>query len=95
MASNYRKVLHGYTTQARFYANQIQINPADEEWVSPGWTRMENGHVKPVFLLLDGRPFVILNGTSHLDAVITSIDPATIRATEEECYPPRVVSVHA
>ena len=76
--------LRGYTAQARYYAQYF--GQPDGSWKGLGWTRLDNGAVKPVFQHAKGQPVIVLDGTDHLSVVIYAIDPQEIRANEDDCY---------
>lgn len=81
------KTLHGYTAQARYYAEHLATYDGDGDWQQLGWARLENGRVKPVYRhQTTGVPVAICDGRSHLDVIISEIDPAMVRETEDECY---------
>lgn len=77
----------GYTAQARYYAqNMALVGGVDSEWKSAGWIKLDNGAVKPVFTLVDGRNVVIMDGGNHLTVVVYEAPADKIKATEEECW---------
>jgi len=78
------KILHGYTAQARYFAEHMETDAAGD-WLTAGWIKLSEG-VKPVFRLDDGCAVVIRDGGSHLDAVVIAVDQSAILATEEECW---------
>ena len=81
----YRKVVKGYTAQARY--NAAHLEQPNGDWRQVGWI-VDRGCAKPVFELTDGTPVAIYNGTDHLTVVIQEIAHAAILQTEEECYVP-------
>lgn len=83
--------LRGYTAQARYYANRMHTDAAGE-WTVMGWTRLDNGAVKPVFRLTNGLRVVIVDGSNHLTALVCAIDHDQIRTTEDECYAERAIA---
>lgn len=82
MANSFYKVLKGYTAQARWYAANMTGGETGD-WKSLGWTRLANGAVKPIFEMADGRAVVILDGRSHLHAVVSQVPAAFIFTSEE------------
>jgi hypothetical protein len=80
--------LRGYTTQARYYAANMAVEP-DDSWTRAGWQSMSPYAPRPVFRLKDGRPVVIVNGSNHLTVNVCQVNADDIRATEDECFPPR------
>lgn len=83
----FRKTLPSYSAQARYLHSSLRTDDSGD-WTVAGWTKLQNGAVKPVFTHL-GRPtfpVVLLDGKSHTAVVVVEIAPADVRATEEECY---------
>ena len=87
--SLYRKVVKGYTAQARFYAQYMER--PNGKWLQAGWVP-DRGCAKPVYQLLDGTNVAIYDGLSHLSIVLQEVPAADIRATEEACYHERIES---
>ena len=83
MTTTYRKIVKGYTAQARFYAQYMERPEGD--WKQLGWMR-DRGGAKPVFELLNGTPVAIFNSGNHLSIVIQEVAAADILATEAACY---------
>ena len=81
---NFYKILKGYSTQARWYAANMEDLP-NGEWNLLGWTKLGNGAVKPVYKMINGIPVVILDGKSHLHAVISQV-PAGQIFTEDQAH---------
>lgn len=83
MTTTYRKIVKGYTAQARYYAQHMERETGD--WKQLGWIA-DRGGSKPVYELLNGTPVVIFDGNSHLTIIVQEIAAADILATEDECY---------
>ena len=82
MAKTFHKILKGYTAQARWYA----ANMAGDEWKQVGWSRLGNGDVKPVFEMTNGIHVVVLNGQTHLHAVVSEVPAGCVFETEEAAF---------
>ena len=80
-----KKTLRGYTTQARYYAQHMANDGADE-FVQIGWVRLGPVSVKPVFRHADGTPVVLMDGRDHLTVLVCAVDPQAVVATEEEAW---------
>ena len=83
MANTYRKIVTGYTAQARFYAQYMERPTGD--WKQLGWIN-DRGSAKPVYELLNGTPVAIYDGSNHLSVIVTEINPAAILPTEDAVY---------
>lgn len=92
MSTTFYKVIKGYTAQARWFAANLE-GAADPvtgayagDWTQIGWTRLGNGAVKPVFRMNNGTPVAILNGKTHLHAIVSEVPAGCVFETEDAAH---------
>ena len=79
-----KKVLRGYTAQARYFA-QHMANDGGDNFIQLGWIRLAPALIKPVFRHADGSAVILLDGGGTRVSV-NAVDEQAVSASEDEAW---------